>query len=91
MECYSECILMMLMYCFMMFSEFVPELSMRRYIGYASMALVCFHLGLSLNIMMKDTIQLLMLRYKWYLERRKNFKIREEKIDAQIKETILTA
>ena len=55
------------------------------------MALVCFHLGVSFGLMLKDSFHGVALRIKWWLLRRENFKIREAKIDAAVKAVIVFA
>ena len=77
MELFSECILMMIMYTMMMFTDFVPDLDTRQYIGYASIVLVAIHLLVSFGVMIIGSLSRLFDRIKWFFIRRKNFKIRQ--------------
>ena len=77
MELFSECILMMIMYTMMMFTDFVPDLDTRQYIGYASIFLVAIHLLVSFGVMIIGSLSRLFDRIKWFFIRRKNFKIRQ--------------
>ena len=77
MELFSECILMMIMYTMMMFTDFVPDLDTRQYIGYASIVLVAIHLLVSFGVMIIGSLSRFFDRIKWFFIRRKNFKIRQ--------------
>ena len=55
-EYFNESIIMLSLYTFMCFSDFVPDPVMQLNIGYASCLLVLTHLGLNLSIMMGTTV-----------------------------------
>ena len=55
-EYFNESIIMLSMYTFMCFSDYVPDPVMQFYIGYASCLLTLTHLGFSLLTMMGTTI-----------------------------------
>ena len=43
MEIFSECVIMMEVYCFMMFTDYVKNIDRKYEIGYIAIALVFFH------------------------------------------------
>ena len=55
-EYFNETIIMLSLYTFMCFSDFVPDPVMQFNIGYASCLLVLTHLSLNLSIMMGATV-----------------------------------
>ena len=55
-EYFNETIIMLSLYTFMCFSDFVPDPVMQLNIGYASCLLVLTHLGYNLSIMMGTTV-----------------------------------
>ena len=78
MEVFSEVILMMVMYTMMLFTDFVPDLETRPYIGYVSIVLVAIHLLVCFGVMIIDSLRRICDRIKWYFIRRKNIKIKQE-------------
>ena len=58
MEVFSEVILMMILYTMMLFTDFAPDLEIRPYIGYVSIAFVAIHL-IVLCIHMKSQLHIL--------------------------------
>ena len=44
LEMFNECMLMLIMYSFMCFTDFVPDLETQYTVGYVSCGLVMFHL-----------------------------------------------
>lgn len=55
MEMFHEVIIMQILYTMICFSEFVPDITTRGYIGYYSMFLVSLHLGICFFFMLKDS------------------------------------
>lgn len=51
-EYFNESIIMLSLYTFMCFTDFVPDPVMQLYIGYASCLLVLTHLGFNLIVML---------------------------------------
>jgi len=43
MEIFSECVIMMEVYCFMMFSDYLKDVDRKYEIGYIACALIFFH------------------------------------------------
>ena len=78
MEVFSEVILMMILYTMMLFTDFAPDLEIRPYIGYVSIAFVAIHLIVCFGIMIIHTLRRTSNRIKWYVIRRKNIKIQQE-------------
>ena len=78
MEVFSEVILMMVLYTMMLFTDFAPDLEVRPYIGYVSIAFVAIHLIVCFGIMIIDTLRKTFNRIKWHIIRRKNIKIQQD-------------
>jgi hypothetical protein len=78
MEVFSEVILVMIMYTMMLFTDFVPDLETRQYIGYVSIVLVAIHLLVCFSVMIIDSLRRMCDRVKWFFIRRKNIKIMQE-------------
>lgn len=63
-EYFNESIIMLSLYTFMCFTDFVADPVMQLYIGYASCLLVLAHLGFNLTIMLGSTLYSLVLKIK---------------------------
>jgi hypothetical protein len=55
MEIFHDVIMMQILYTMICFTEFVPDIPTRGYIGYYSMAMVSLHLGVCFFFMLKDS------------------------------------
>lgn len=72
MNLFHEAIILLVMYTMMMFTDFVPDLETRSYIGYASMFLVVAHLAICIGFMIKDSILDLITKIKAFIAKRRN-------------------
>ena len=71
MEVMNEETILILTYLLMCFTDFVPDVTTRGYIGYYSMAMVCLHLGVCFFFMLKSSYKGVVKRIKvYFFERR---------------------
>ena len=61
LEIFNECMLMLVMYTFMCFTDFVPDLETQYQVGYVSCGLVIFQLLVCLGIMFVESFRLIRL------------------------------
>ncbi len=70
-EMFHEVIMMQILYTMLCFTDFVPDVTTRGYIGYYSMAMVCIHLGVCFFFMFKSSYKRVVKRLKdYYFDRR---------------------
>lgn len=69
-EYFNETMIMMVMYCLICFTDFVPDKGIQYKIGTLVQAFVIFHIVFNLSFLLSDYLQLLKLRFiRW-----KNFR-----------------
>lgn len=71
--------IMMVMYCLICFTDFVPGADTRSQIGYVCEGLVIFHIAFNLSFLFGDYVLQLKLRFKRWQMFRKYAKMRGEK------------
>ena len=65
LEIFNEIVLMLIMYTFMCFSDFVPLVETQFQVGYVSCGLVVFHLLVNLGIMSVSSFKQMRLRVQF--------------------------
>ena len=66
MEIANETLIILILYTMMCFSDWVPDIQTRTYVGYASCAMVVSHLLANLALMILNSIRLAIFNYrKW--------------------------
>jgi len=78
-EYFNESMIMMVMYCLICFTDFVPGADTRSQIGYVCEGLVIFHIAFNLSFLFGDYALQLKLRFKRWQMFRKYAKMRGEK------------
>ena len=78
-EYLNESMIMLVMYCLICFTDLVPDLETRSYIGYVCQAFVIFHIIFNLSFLFGDYVMKVKLRYKRWSMFRKYAKMRAEK------------
>jgi len=53
-EMFNECVVMLVMYHFLLFTPFVEDLEVRFQLGYSVCGLICLHLAVSIFLIVKD-------------------------------------
>jgi hypothetical protein len=79
-EFFNEITLMLMLYCIICFSPFVPNPYARQFIGYWCCVIVSTHLAINLTIMSCSTARELILRLKLWLARNQLFKQRKQNL-----------
>ena len=64
MEYFNETIIMMVMYCLICFTDFVPDQETKSTIGLVCEVIVIFHIAFNLTFLFGDYLTNLRLRYK---------------------------
>ena len=78
-EYFNETMIMMVLYCLICFTDFVPDEGMKSGIGWVCEFLVIFHIAFNLSFLFGDYILKLKLRYKRWATFRQYAKMRAEK------------
>jgi hypothetical protein len=65
LEMFNECMLMLVMYTFMCFTDFVPKLETQYQVGFVSCGLVIIQLLVCLSIMFIGSFRLIRLQVKY--------------------------
>ena len=73
MEMFNECMLLLIMYTMMCFTDFIPDVQMQYKVGYISCGLIVGHLLVNLGLMLYSSLKRL------YLKIKKNYLLRKRK------------
>ena len=80
MEFFNEMMIMFVMYIMICFTDWMPDIEVREFLGYLCIGFVSSHIGVNIFFMFKASARDLSLRYKKWSLFRKYAKIRAEKI-----------
>jgi hypothetical protein len=80
MEFFNEFMILSVLYCSMTFTDYLPDLAVRDYMGIVAIACVGLHIGVNMFLMIGESIHLTRLRTTRWKLWRKYAKIRGEKM-----------